>query len=119
MKIRREFETYIIVEGNVEELIKFLEYVVKERGLTEDLEDTLRILKNFDVFYEMMRKKFKEYLAPKKDEADLISGRVFVDKIKLYIDKNVKKASIVLDKRIDLNFVLEILKRTGLTYEVI
>lgn len=119
LRIRREFETYIVIEGDVEELMKLLEYVVRERGLTDDLEDALRILKNFDVFYGMMRRKFKEYLAPKKNEADLISGRVFVDKVKLYIDKNVKKASIILDRRVDLNSLLDILKKAGLTYEII
>ncbi|PUA32876.1 MAG: hypothetical protein B7O98_05435 [Zestosphaera tikiterensis] len=67
----------------------------------------------------MMRRKFKEYLAPKKNEADLISGRVFVDKVKLYIDRNVKKASIILDRRVDLNSLLDILKKAGLTYEII
>lgn len=102
----REFG-HVVVEGPAAEVAEILRRVSSESGLTEDVEDTLRILSNFDVFYGMLRRKFKEYIAPRRSEGDLISGRALVDKVKLYMEGGVKKAAVVFDKRVDYDKVVK------------
>jgi hypothetical protein len=82
--------------------------VVKELGLTEDVEDALRILNNFDAYYDTLRKKFKEYITPRKSERDLLLGRVMIDKIKLRVEKNQKIVLIVFDKRVNEESILRL-----------
>jgi len=79
----------------------------------EDLEDALRILENFDAFYEIARKKFKDYIATRKNTADLIKGRVLVDKVKLTKEGSQKHAIAILDRSIKLDDVLKTLTEAG------
>jgi len=102
---------YTYVEGSPKEIVSLLELIRDEWGRdTDDLDDAIRIVSNFDVFYEMMRKKFKEYISPRKREADLIRGLVVVDKIKLVKNNNAKVVTVVFDKRVNY-FQLEQLVR--------
>ncbi len=109
---------YIRLETCAEEAIKILNYLKSSGGRdTEDVNDALRIIKNFDVFYEMMKKKFKDYIAPRKSEVDLIRGRVTVDKIKL--SKNgTKRVIIILDKRVSEELITKALEHLGIKYEL-
>ena len=67
VKAIRYIGNYFGIEANAETALKIIEKARDELGYdTEDVEDTLRMLKNFDVFYEMMRKKFKHFLSPRK-----------------------------------------------------
>lgn len=91
----------MVIEGTVTEVSDILEKISRELGLTADLEDTLRILRNFDAYYNMLRKKFKEYITPRKSERDLILGKVIVDKIRLRVESGQKIVSIVFDKKIN------------------
>jgi len=79
----------------------------------EDLEDALRIIENFDAFYEIARKKFKDYIATRKNTADLIKGRVLVDKVKLTKEGSQKHAIAILDRSIKLDDVLKTLTEAG------
>ncbi|MEM2005821.1 MAG: hypothetical protein QW705_02870 [Zestosphaera sp.] len=97
---------HVVVEGPAEEVAEVLRGLSSESGVTEDLEDTLRILSNFDVFHGMLRRKFKEYIAPRRSEGDLISGRVLVDKVKLHVEGGVKKATVIFDKRVPYDKVV-------------
>jgi len=79
----------------------------------EDLEDALRIIENFDAFYEIARKKFKDYIATRKNTADLIRGRVLIDKIKLVKEGSQKHVVAILDRSIKLDDVLKTLTEAG------
>lgn len=105
----------MIVEGPAAEVAEVLRRVSSESGLTEDVKDTLRILSNFDAFYGMLKRKFKEYIAPKRSERDLISGRVLVDKVKLYVEEGVKKAAVIFDKRVTYDKIVKHLSESSQT----
>ncbi len=117
-KLTRTLFGYIRLETNAEDAVKVLNYLKNAGGRdTEDVNDALRIIKNFDVFYEMMKKKFKDYIAPRKSEVDLIRGRVVIDKIRL--SKNdVKKVTIVFDKRVSEELITKALEDLGIKYEL-
>lgn len=107
IRVSRELG-YVVIEGSVTEICAILNKVAEELGLTDDLEDALRILKNFDAYYSTLRKKFKEYITPRKSERDLLLGRVIVDKIKLKVEGGQKIASVIFDKRIDQDLILKL-----------
>lgn len=107
---------YIHLELNLENALRLLKHLREKKGSREDIEDSIRILENFDVFYEYIRKKYKEYIAPRKNEVDMLAGRVTIDKIKLEVD-GLKRVTIVFDKRVNAEEVIEVLKDSGLELE--
>jgi len=116
-RLVKSFFGYIYLEGSVEEAVKVLE-AMKELGReTGDVEDSLRILRNFDAFQEMLRKRFKEFIAPRKSERDLIMGRVSVDKLRLIRNSGERKVVIVFDKRVPEDDVVEALEKAGVEFE--
>ena len=119
IKITRSFYSYIYMDASLDEALSVLEGLSRVRGLTEDLSDAIRVLKNFRAFYDMLRKRFKEYLAPRKSESDLISGKVVIDKLRLYRAAGEDRVTVVFDKRFELSELLEVLKNLGLKYELI
>jgi hypothetical protein len=93
---------YPCIELEAEKAKKLLETISKTVGyFTSDLEDTIRIIDNFDEYYRYSTRKFKEYLVPAKSESDLIKGRVIVDRVKLKIIGNSRRVLIVFDRRIN------------------
>ncbi len=110
-----EFMGYLNLEAGVEEAIKILELIQRKYGRdTEDVRDSLRILRNFDTFYDITRRKFKDYITPRKSEAELLRGNVVVDKIKLIKSERGNRVVIVFDKRVDRDTVLSVLRDLGL-----
>ena len=108
---------YKSVELDVEEAEKLVSLIVEQLGIEpNDVNEFFRIIRNFDVFYELMKKKFKDYLVPAKSMNDMILGRVIVDKVKLIKEGNKKKVVITFDKRVPENIIVESLKKLG--YEV-
>ena len=117
-KITRTLFGYIRLETDADNAIKVLKYLRDVDGKnTDDVIDALRIIENFDVFYEMMKKKFKDYIAPRKSENDLIRGRVIIDKIKLTKDK-VKRVTIIFDKRVNEELIIKALKSLKIEYKL-
>lgn len=109
---------YIYLELSLENALLVLKHLRERRGAREDIEDSIRILENFDTFYEYIRKKYKEYIAPRKNEADMLTGKVTIDKIKLEVN-GVKKVTIVFDKRVRVEEVVEALRDLSLELEVL
>jgi len=104
---------YVNIELDLDEAEKFLRSLTKKLGYeTIDVSETLRYLRNFDAFYEIAKKKFKDYLVPPKNMNDMIKGTVVVDKIKL-IKNEEKKVVVSLDRRVNLDKVVETLKELG------
>jgi len=105
---------YVYLRSPLEVALSVLRRLGELRGWSEDLSDAVRILENFDSFYEFMKRKHKEYVAPRKSELDLLSGRVVVDKLKLEVDGE-KVVTLVFDKRVGYEEVLRVLRELGLT----
>jgi len=117
-KITRTLFGYIRLETDADNAIKVLKYLRDVDGKnTDDVIDALRIIENFDVFYEMMKKKFKDYIAPRKSENDLIRGRVVIDKIKL-AKNEVKRVTIIFDKRVNEELIIKALKSLKIEYKL-
>jgi hypothetical protein len=110
---------YKHVDLPAEDAIKLLEKI-SERigGKTNDVSEAIRYIRNFDEFYEYMRKKFKDYIAPPRRPDDYIKGRVVVDKIKLYMDGEVKRVVIVFDRRVDTDLISSCLRELGYEVEI-
>ncbi len=109
---------YVAVEIDAEGALKLLNELHNMTGKGgEDLSDAIRMIKNFDAFYEFMRKKFKDYLTPKKNLSEMIKGMVLVDKLKLVKRDGDKFVVIIFDRSIDRSVVEEALKRLGYSYE--
>lgn len=117
----RVFKTigdYISIEVEADKAAKLIEMLRNGLGRGgEDVWDTLRMIQHFDTFHDLMRRKFKEYLTPRKDVGDILKKRVLIDKIKLIKRGNEKYVEIVLDKSISLNDVLNVLKSGSVEVE--
>jgi hypothetical protein len=83
---------------------------------SKDVMEALRIVRNFDEFYEFQEKKFKDYLVPDKDISDMIRGAVVVDSLKLIKRGDVKEVLVTFDRRVSEEVIAEALKDLG--YEV-
>ncbi|MCE4599671.1 MAG: hypothetical protein F7C81_05685 [Desulfurococcales archaeon] len=105
---------YKSVELSVEEAEKLLSKITETLGFeSNDVNETFRILRNFDVFYDTMRKKFKDYLAPSKSMNDMIRGTVVVDRLRLIKEGDTRKVRIVFDRRISEDLLMEVLSELG------
>lgn len=99
-----------------EKALELLSEIAKARGHTRDLEEAMRIVRNFDEFYRISKKRFEEYLFPPKDARDALSGKVVVQKLRL-IKNGGDLVEIFFDKRVNPADVANFLKRVG--YEVV
>ncbi len=111
--IRMDLGKYKYIDLSLDEAIEFINQAIKVHGETTDLSETLRFLKNFDEFYRYMQKKFKDFITPPKSSKELVLGKVFVHKVKLYVNDSGKRVLFVIDKRIDLNKLKNILAELG------
>ena len=101
----------------VDEAREQLNIIAKKLGKrTNDIDEAQRYIANFDVFYEMMKKKFKDSLAPPKSVDDMIRGNIVVDRIILAKEGDKRIVTIVFDRRVPLDSIKEALKDLG--YEV-
>ncbi len=99
---------YTVVEAPLDIALRILKYIKERSGMepSVDLNDSIRILENFDEYYSIMNRKFREYIIPQKSESDFIKGRVVVDKIKLIKkDQDNKMVLIQFDRRIERDFI--------------
>lgn len=111
--VRIDLGKYKYVDLELSEAQKLLNEIVNKKGETRDLLEALRYLENFDEFYMYMKKKFKDFITPPKETKDLVSGRVVIDKLKLYTKDDVKRVVIVFDRRVDVEFLQQLLKTIG------
>jgi hypothetical protein len=117
--IEVDLAKYKHVDLPVEDAIKLLEKIAERiGGKTNDISETIRYIRNFNEFYEYMRKKFKDYIAPPRRPDDYIKGKVVVDKVKLYMDGESKRVVIVFDRRVDIDLISSCLRELGYEVEV-
>jgi hypothetical protein len=110
---------YKSVELTVEEAEKLLSHLSKQLGYEpQDLEETYRVLRNFEAFYDMARRKYKDYIVPSKSLNDMIRGTVLVDRLKLIKEGDQRKIVITFDRRVKEKVVVEALEKLGYEVEV-
>lgn len=115
VKVFKILGDYVAVEVPLEyaiNVVNILRDGLKRGG--EDVKDTIRMIEHFDTFYDLMKRKFKEYLTPRKDISDIIKKKVLIDKVKLIKRDDGKFIEIVLDKSITIDDVLNILVSNGI-----
>ena len=115
--IEVDMAKYKMVDLSLEDAIRVLEALREKRG-SSDIDETLRYLRNFDEFYEYMRKKFKDYIAPPHRPDDYIRGTATIDKVKLYKSGDEKRAVIIFDRRVKESLLREVLESLGYEVEV-
>ncbi len=102
-----------------DEALKLLEMIEGELGISpRDLQETMRYLRHFDEFYREMQKKFKDFIAPPHSLDDMIRGIVVVDKIALKKEGGKDIATIVFDRRINVDTLKSLLEKLGYEVEV-
>ncbi|MCX8196190.1 MAG: hypothetical protein N3F67_03840 [Acidilobaceae archaeon] len=110
---------YKSVELTVEEAEKVLMEVSRALGAeSQDLEETYRVLRNFDSFYEIAKRKYKDYIVPSKNLNDMIKGTVIVDRLRLAKEGEERKIVITFDRRVKEEVIAEALSKLGYEVEV-
>lgn len=121
-KIRVEVDLgrYINVRLEAQEAERLIRELTRMLGYeSQDASEALRYIRNFDVFYDAMKKRFKDHLAPPKSINDMILGTVVVDSVKLEKEGDRRFVTIVFDRRVPLEKVREALERIGYEVEVV
>lgn len=119
LKVRVDFGKYKYVTLPVNDALQLIDSISESIGEVNDIKEVRRILQNFNVFYETAKRKFKDYLIIPHTPSDMIRGNVVVDKVKLFKDADADMATIVFDRRVDLNLIVEHLRKIGYTVEVV
>ncbi|HIQ03720.1 MAG TPA: hypothetical protein EYH40_04810 [Desulfurococcales archaeon] len=118
--VREDMAKYLHVRLSVDEALKLLNILTDIYGReVKDVKEAKRIIENFDVFFDVARKKFKSYLVIPHDVSDMIRGEVIVDKVRLVKEDNRKIVELVFDRRVNRELILESIKRLGYTPKIV
>ena len=110
---------YKSIDMSSDEALRLLKKIAEITGkLTTDMQETMRYIRNFDEFYDYMRKKFKDYIAPPHKPDDYIKGNAVIDKVKLYKKDDERRVVIVFDRRICVETIVEALRELGYDVEI-
>ncbi|MCS7107012.1 MAG: hypothetical protein NZ902_02780 [Acidilobaceae archaeon] len=110
---------YKSVELSVEEAERVLMEISRAMGTeSQDLEETYRVLRNFESFYDMAKRKYKDYIVPSKSLNDMIRGTVIVDRLKLIKEGEERRIVITFDRRVREEVLSEALAKLGYDVEI-
>jgi len=110
---------YKSVELTLDEAEKLLFEVSRLIGYeSQDLEEAYRVLRNFDSFYDIARKKYKDYIVLSKSLNDMIRGAVIVDRLRLIKEGDTRKVIVTFDRRVKEDIIREALKKLGFETEI-
>ncbi len=114
IEIMIDLGKYKYIDLPLDKAIEFVDRAIEIYGETLDLSETNRYVKNFDEFYGYMKRKFKDFIAPPKSSREIVLGKVFIHKVKLYVqDSNEKRVLLVVDRRVSLDILKKILNGIG------
>ena len=85
----------------------------------KDISEVQRIIENFDVFYDIVKRKFKDYILIPHEPSDMLRSRVLFDKVKLVKTSDAKKIGLFFDKNIKLKDIIEMLNSLGFEVNVV
>ncbi len=111
---------YKYVEIPLKEVEMLLQILLEKFPNKEkDISEVARIVKNFDVFYEIARKKFKNYILIPHDVNDMLRGTVLIDKVKLISEGGNRKIGLVFDRSISIEDIVKVLENAGYNVNVV
>jgi len=114
IEIMIDLGKYKYIDLPLDKAIEFVDKAIEIYGETLDLDETNRYVKNFDEFYGYMKRKFKDFIAPPKSSREVVLGKVFIHKVKLYVQgSNEKRVLLVVDRRVSLDILKKILNDIG------
>ena len=114
IEIMIDLGKYKYIDLPLDKAIEFVDKAIEIYGETLDLNETNRYVKNFDEFYGYMKRKFKDFIAPPKSSREVVLGKVFIHKVKLYVQgSNEKRVLLVVDRRVSLDILRKILNGIG------
>lgn len=93
--------------------LRFIKTVMEKHGITRDLEESMRVVKNFDEYYNIAQRKSGGYLLIIRDPADSIRGKIVIHRIKLMIEGGKKIVEYIIDRRVPMEFLISSLKELG------
>jgi hypothetical protein len=112
--VRLDLAKYKYVDLPAEKALELLNAIADLIGKrTSDMQEAERYIRNFNEFYEFMRKKFKDYIAPPHRPDDYIRGDVVIDKVRLYMEGDERRVVLVFDRRIDVELLRKALNKIG------
>lgn len=98
---------------------KLIECLESEGYVSVDLLETKTILKSFDEYLRLAKRRFQDYIVPNRDPREVVEGKCIVHKVKLLVKNDLKIAELVLDRRVDLDRIKGCLERIGFIEVVI
>lgn len=101
------------IELNTSDAYSLLKCIEREIGETIDSRESLRIITNFDEFYRLSMRKYRDYLTPVKNYRESLLGKTIVHKIKLFMKNNEKYVEIVFDRRFSTDYLKKCLVEIG------
>ncbi|MCE4606010.1 MAG: hypothetical protein F7B59_01575 [Desulfurococcales archaeon] len=110
--IKLDLAKYRRIELSKEKAIELLNILLEEKS-KDEVKEALRITENFNIFYDMMRRKQRDYIPLPHDYSDLLKGDVSIDKIRLERRGNDSIVVLVFDKRFPLEDLSRLLKEIG------
>ncbi len=117
--IEIDFAKYKSVKLPKDDAERLLQVITEILGRKpNDVQETLRYIRNFDEFFDYMRKKFKDYLAPPHRADDYIKGNAIIDKIKLLKENNERYVIIIFDRRVKEDVISRALQQLGYEVEI-
>lgn len=97
----------------LDEALSLLKCIEAEAGETSDLLESIRIINNFEEFYEYLKRKFRDYITPAKDHREALLGKVVVHKMKLLVENSKKLVELVFDRRFSVDYLKKCLTEIG------
>lgn len=98
---------------NNSEAYSLLKCIEREIGETSDLKEALRIIISFDEFYKLMKRKYRDYITPVKNQKESLLGKTIIHKIKLFVENSNKYVEIVFDRRFNIDYLKHCLLEIG------
>ncbi|RLG75999.1 MAG: hypothetical protein DRO23_02390 [Thermoprotei archaeon] len=111
---------YKYIELSITKMLDFLEILSRKfPDKFKDVSEVKRIVKNYDVFYDIAKRKFKDYILIPHEPSDMLRGRILFDKVKLIKDNHDRKIGLIFDKSVKLKDIVEALNSLGLEVNIV
>ncbi len=113
LEIKVDMGKYKYIDMELEDAKRLLEIIIEEKGSTRDLEESYRMLTNFNEFYKYQTKRSQSYLSPPKNMGDMIKGNIYIDKLKLIRKEGKDRVVIVFDRRVSIEYIYHLVEKLG------
>ncbi len=111
---------YKYIELSTTKMLDFLEILSRIfPDKFKDISEVKRIVKNYDVFYDIAKRKFKDYILIPHEPSDMLRGKILFDKVKLIKDNHDRKIGLIFDKSIKLEDIVEALSSLGFEVNIV